>query len=378
MRGWTKEEEALLEDYSTGKRTSDEIALLVGKSKGAVRSRAHKLGKTKNIWNQFISEKIQQDVVESYVSGLTMAAVQQQFQLTYHQVRWCLKTAGKTVDRHRASVEATKDQLRILTPEECQLFQIRWKEGVSILQIATEIGCCKQVLGKHIKAFDLIRDASTLRGSIAQQVWVEGEELTQLVSDTVNTTLNQAALSKKFRLCKAILRRSLQKAGVDTAIHGRRKAAIAVRLGYLNGTRKISPRAGAGIKTLATTPFQGDLLMRSRTEARWASELNSQGWAWFYEVRGYPLKDGKNYLPDFWITQETVDQARIVLGDTPSAQCIRQYLQQVPCRLEDVKGWWDSQHPSFLKIQAFLQEYPRIPFNLRIENRKTKGWTLWP
>jgi hypothetical protein len=42
-------------------------------------------------------------------------------------------------------------------------------------------------------------------------------------------------------------------------------------------------------------------LFRSRTEARWACFFQHLGVEWHYELEGYRLRDGRCYLPDFWI-----------------------------------------------------------------------------
>lgn len=54
-----------------------------------------------------------------------------------------------------------------------------------------------------------------------------------------------------------------------------------------------------GVKAIETE-YAG-YRFRSRLEARWAVFFDALGIEWEYEPQGYTLKDGTNYLPDFYI-----------------------------------------------------------------------------
>jgi hypothetical protein len=117
--------------------------------------------------------------------------------------------------------------------------------------------------------------------------------------------------------------------------------------------------------------------MRSSTEILRASELNSFGYAWFYEVNNYLLLDGRRYLPDFWITEIPILEATEILKISPTKDQIKIFLKATPHCIEDTKGWWKETHPSYEKINTFIKENPNLSFSVRVEDRK-KRWILWP
>jgi hypothetical protein len=44
-----------------------------------------------------------------------------------------------------------------------------------------------------------------------------------------------------------------------------------------------------------------NVLFRSRLEARWAVYFSMRKWSWVYEPQRFKLKNGKSYLPDFYL-----------------------------------------------------------------------------
>ena len=375
---WTEVEDRVLEDYAVGLLSVVEVAVRTGRSKAAVRSRAHKTGKTVHVWNIHLAEATIQAVAQQYRAGRVLTEIQAATGLSYHQVRWCLDQVGSVVDRSRAAHKATEGQRRILTEAEKSTLQEFWGKGWSIQALARALGCCRPVVARHIREQGWTRSGSTLQSAQDRRRVFSAQETQDIVQAYKVEIISQHTLAKRFGTSSSTLRRVLQAAGVDIDKEWRRKHSERMLRDIRNGTRKLSPLAGRGIPTSCQTPFQGVVTMRSRTEARRAAELDDSGLAWFYEVRGYPLSSGQNYLPDFWIT---TDQVVDVLGTLPlvaSKHEILGYLQKSTYRLEDVKGWWRSDHPSASKIAAFMQEYPQMAFGLRIEDRKTGGWRLWP
>lgn len=165
--------------------------------------------------------------------------------------------------------------------------------------------------------------------------------------------------------------RLLRSLGVDT--NGCRGDRIrrSILKGYRNG-RQVPLSIGYGTKVLVSTPFQGEVWMRSRLESDRAASLTEEGVPWFYEVKRFDLSDGRTYLPDFWVAGCSLEQARSSLGDSPDLPSVRKFLDSVPHKVEDVKGWWREDHPTYSKVSTFRSEYP-VDFNVVL---KTKvGWS---
>src|SRR5690606_24601982 len=58
---------------------------------------------------------------------------------------------------------------------------------------------------------------------------------------------------------------------------------------------------GGGRMTTAIETEYAGYRFRSRLEARWAVFFDHLGVKWLYEPQGYTLRDGRRYLPDFWL-----------------------------------------------------------------------------
>jgi len=377
-RSWSESEDQLLTLYAAGKIDAASIAEITGRSFGSVVSRAHKIGRTRRVWNKHLQEDLTAETVAYYTEqGMTIAQVCNAVHLSYHHVRKCLRSAGVITDRHRAALVASSSQRRELGYEEQEKARALWKKGLTIQDIANEVGCCSVVLRRAIKLWGVTRSRKEMSGAISTRRYLADEDMKQLGALATTKGLNRNQLCHIFGAGWSTLRRHLTQAGIDTVEMGKRKAALRTREAFSSGARTVSPRVGVGIKTPALTPFQGLRLMRSRTEARWANELNRQGIAWFYEAFRYPLCNGTCYTPDFWITCVPLSKAKDLLGASPSKQSIRDFLCTTEHRVEDTKGWWGTTHPSFEKIQQFQQQYPHIPFQLRIEKHKKDGWILW-
>ena len=114
-------------------------------------------------------------------------------------------------------------------------------------------------------------------------------------------------------------------------------------------------------------------MMRSLLEASRAAHLDGEGVPWFYEVQRFTLSDGRTYLPDFWVADCTMEKTRSILGSSPGDTEILDFLMDTPHRIEDVKGWWRKDHPSYPKVSAFKSQY-QGEFNVVV---RTKGEWSW-
>lgn len=70
--------------------------------------------------------------------------------------------------------------------------------------------------------------------------------------------------------------------------------------------------------------------MRSSWEVKWALYLDSLGYKWFYEPRGFQLLEGKFYYPDFYVID--LDEYHEVKGrmDKRSKEKIEAFISLYP------------------------------------------------
>jgi hypothetical protein len=168
-----------------------------------------------------------------------------------------------------------------------------------------------------------------------------------------------------------LITRVLKDRGVDSEHWRRQKIAEAHRETYRNG-RQVPTSVGYGTKVKVVTPFQGTVMVRSKIEALRAGYLTELGVPWFYEVTRYVLEDGSTYLPDFWVAECLMVDAVVGLGGSPTLADARSFLARVPHRVEDVKGWWRADHPSYQKVIRFRAQYQGT-FNIVVKTRD--GWS---
>jgi len=174
--------------------------------------------------------------------------------------------------------------------------------------------------------------------------------------------------------CNTITASKLLKAcGVDWKLWRARKISAGAKRSFQQG-RVVPAACGYGKKVPILTPFQGIVVARSTTEGRRANQLIESGRAWFYELKRFRLSDGTTYLPDFWVSDATVEEALAVLGTSPSEGQISRFLFQCTYRVEDVKGYWKPGHTSYAKIHRFREEWPAVPFDVVVSDGKG-GWT---
>lgn len=367
-RLWTPEEDGVLHALYASLDV-EEVGRRLGRSVQAVRMRAHKIGATRCVWNTNLSGDVRRRVVSLYESGRTMLEVQEGTGLSYHQVRWCLGEVGIVTDRARAAKFATRAQMRILTPVEQEQVRGMWAANVAVRDIAAELGCWEGIVERFRDTNLPPRDFSLVlsENSGTRRVFSE-EARAKIVRLYTEGLQSDAEVAKVFGCCRRTVREVLRGEGVDlSAWHGR-KLSERAREAFRSGQRVISPKAGHGIKTPHQTPFQGVRVMRSRTEAARAKQLDEAGTAWFYEVQRFNLVAGDSYLPDFWITDVSLAGAKRALGDTPSLGAIRDFLGVTPHKIEDVKGWYGEKHPSKPKIDRFMLERPDLKLCINVFN----------
>jgi len=296
-----------------------------------------------------------------------MVEIEAETSLSYHQIRWCLKEAGVSVDRSKAAIKATQELVRAFTPEEEAVVRDLWETNVGIEKIAARIGCCKQVVHRWLKFQNMRRDRGIVVG-MAQTRHFSVEERERIVWDFTLGMKSRDQVAARAGTSRKTLSRILREEGVDIQYWTNRKLSEIAREGFATGKRVVSPRAGRGIATYYHTPFQGRVRMRSRTEAQRAKELDQKGIAWFYEAQRFLLSDSKSYTPDFWITRVPVGQVQGFVNK----RAIQAFLQQHDHEIEDVKGWWGDDHPSKGKIVQFVADYPEQDFHILVMKGRAK------
>ncbi len=63
------------------------------------------------------------------------------------------------------------------------------------------------------------------------------------------------------------------------------------------------------------------------------------------------------------------EEARSRLGSDPDPSAVLEFLNLTAHRIEDVKGWWGDNHPTYPKVSSFRSQHPGT-FNVVV---KTKG-----
>ena len=114
--------------------------------------------------------------------------------------------------------------------------------------------------------------------------------------------------------------------------------------------------------------------MGSRLEAIRAQQLSDANTPWFYEVQRYVVGGGNTYLPDFWVVEgASMGDVLGLLGNTPTMPDILRFLASTQYRVEDVKGWWRPDHPSYSKVESFRYSFPNIQFQVVVKDKD--GWS---
>lgn len=361
-KSWTTDEEGLLDRYVIGELSVQAISEMTGRSPLAVRARAHKLGKRRGSgWVRNFPPELKTKLGDMYLSGLTITEMEPVVGLSYHVIRSVITDLGITVDQSKAGRKASQGQVRVFTPTEQATIREMWDAKASVQSIAETVGCDRHTLRRFLKNHGDHR--VQVKGFPQRTATQEQQDL--IVREFTVGMKTRDNVASIVGCGRSLVGRVLRDAAVDINLWTGKKLSTIISAEYRSGKRSVSPRAGHGIRTQADTPFQGPLLMRSRTEAQRAQELNATGMAWFYEIQRYPLSDGHTYTPDFWVAQVPVGEAQTVLGVSPTRDAIRKYLSAVPHTVEDVKGWFNERHPSYEKIAAFRKEHT-VDFHVRV------------
>lgn len=236
--------------------------------------------------------------------------------------------------------------------------------GVDVYGISNSRAASKQSQTKTVQAEN--RHTLGLRGP-KFRVFTEVEQDLVVREFTSGKTAKEVSLL--VGCCPILITRILKDRGVDSEFWRRMKISEGHLASYRNG-RTVPVSIGYGTKVSVPTPFQGVRVMRSQTEADRASYLTKEGVPWFYEVCRFTLKDGRTYLPDFWLPQSTMSEVRDALGATPKKADMIRFLTSTSHQVEDVKGYWRPDHPTYEKIQTFRGDYPLVQFQITV---KTKG-----
>jgi len=364
-KSWTPDEEGLLDRYVAGELSVGDISEMTGRSPLAVRARAHKLGKLRGSgWVRNFPSELKAKLGGMYISGLTITEMEPVVGLSYHVIRSVLADLSIPVDQSKAGRKASKDQVRVFSAAEQTTILDLWGKKVSVQRIAETVGCDRHTLRGFLKSQDLHR--VPVMGFPQRTATQELRDL--VVREFTVGMKTRDEVTTSTGCGRSLVDRVLRDANVDISLWTRKKLSCIISAEYMSGKRSVSPRAGHGIRTQADTPFQGSVLMRSRTEALRAKELDATGMTWFYEIQRYSLSDGHTYTPDFWVTQVPVGEARNVLGVSPTRAAIRKYLSAVPHTVEDVKGWFNERHPSYEKIAVFRKEHT-VNFHVRVMSK---------
>lgn len=236
--------------------------------------------------------------------------------------------------------------------------------GVDVYGISAARSGAKQRRTKAIQSAN--RNAHGAHGP-KFRVFTEDEQ--NLVIREFTTGKTAAEVAALVNCCPSLVTRILRDRGVDSELWRRRKISETHLATYRNG-RSVPVSVGYGTKVRVQTPFQGELMMRSRVEADRAAYLINEGAPWFYEVQRFTLGDGRTYLPDFWLPQCSMSEVLGALGATPKKADLIRFLASTDHKVEDVKGYWRQDHPSYRKIQTFRGEFPSVRFQVTV---KTKG-----
>jgi hypothetical protein len=312
------------------------------------------------VWNSHLPQEIRDEVVKLHKEGHLIRQIEAISGLSYHQVRKCIENPNGIVHRVRKSK---------FNFDACDIADIIRRATVgleSAATIAKQYNCSKGHICNLLRKADVDLDfwcnqkkSKSLSGRspknqkpkrlIPQEqvdTWVH------LFTRDLKSTLDIASM---FNVRQSLVSSTLKQAGINVGqIALRRSVETRKKKGYFP-----SPKCGFGIKTEYTTPFQGTVTMRSRTEAARAKELDEEGFVWFYEVAPFRLKES-TYLPDFWVTKIPIHDARSSLGSYPGKSEIESFIAEHGCVLEDVKGWFNEKSSSFKKIKEFRGLFPDL------------------
>jgi transposase len=215
---WTPEEDLLLKKMLEEGSCYADLEPLFNRTVQTLRNRAHKLGVSRHIWNIYLPEEVQKQIIDFYQSGLVLTDIEKILGLSYHRVQWCVKKHGLLIDRSRAGKKSSQAQKRSITKEEQKIVDALWEKGVSIEKIAIEIDCCRSTLSKFIKENQYQRKMKRKGKKCLTE-----EQVSELISDFYGIQ-NRCFLGKKYKTSWFVLRRILKEAGVDTAAVGKIKA----------------------------------------------------------------------------------------------------------------------------------------------------------
>jgi len=372
VKSWTFEENALLDAYAKGVLSVDEVAKRTGRTVIAIRGRAHKAGITKKVWNRNLPVAQRNEVVRLYSNGLTMTEIQNRIGLSYHQIRWCLDNENVVSDHHPRTSGMVRNKIVRLFNESIPLNEIAEQVGRSRLTVMMVLRALGFDTGRNKNA-NIGKKSKGRKMPRREKKILSGDQVVQAVS-LYNQGYSTLALARVLHCSQRLVRDVLEISGFDVKRIAVERAIVSRKCARLEGKGTL-PAHGYGKRIPYETPFQGRVVLRSATEAFRAKELDAAGTAWFYEVRAYPV-GLKTYTPDFWVSAVSFMEARKSLGVSPDRTQILSFLENTKHVIEDVKGWWKPEHPSFNKIQKFRALYPEIPFGILLLD-PSKGVRKW-
>lgn len=267
-------------------------------------------------------------VIRSFMGGQKVTEIARNLRCDHHRVTKTLVCAGIDVYKVSAMRSGAKQSLT-----KSQQSEYRKAEGIR---------------GPNFRAF------TSDEQNLVVREFISGK------------TADEVALM--VRCSPTLITRILKDRGVDSEVWRRKKLSESLRKSYRQG-RTVPESVGYGTKVRVNTPFQGTVTMRSQLEATRASYLDEEGVPWFYEIQRFVLADGRTYLPDFWVADCTMEEARSRLGSDPDPSAVLEFLNLTAHRIEDVKGWWGDNHPTYPKVSSFRSQHPGT-FNVVV---KTKG-----
>lgn len=328
---------------------------------GLIKSHVISLGlRRQKSWDKHITSDTKGKVIAAYHAGVRITDIQEASGLSYVFVMRVLDIAGVEVEQRSGP---KRDQL---TFEEKSIVQTRWAEMATIESIAKEVGVSLGQVSRFAKAQLLSRDRGAVQRKNSHSRFTS-EQIAEMVRQSAQDLRNAEDVAQDFGCSAGLVSWYVRQSGV---LDGRDIRTEKMQQGYVDGRITVSPLSSRGVRTLSSTPFQGALFMRSRTEGQRANLFNSTGRAWFYEVQRYTLKDGRTYLPDFWFTDIPVEEARLVLGDDPQPKAIQQFLESTPHWVEETKGWFVSGKGNYDKVHAFAESGDCPRFSVLVSGDK--------
>ena len=312
------------------------------------------------IWNSHLPQEVRDEVVKLHKEGHLIRQIEAISGLSYHQVRKCIENPNGIDHRVR------KSKFEFDACDIADIIRRATGDLEPTATIAKQYNCSRGHICNLLRKADVDlnfwcnqKKSKSLSGRPPKnrklKRLIPQEQIDNWVHLFTHESKSTVDIASMFNVRQPLVSSTLKQAGIDVnRIASRRSVDTRRKKGYIP-----SPKCGFGIKTEYTTPFQGVVTMRSRTEAARAKELDEEGFAWFYEVAPFRLKES-TYLPDFWITKTPIHDAKSFLGLSPNKPQIESFIAEHGCVIEDVKGWFNEKSPSFKKIEEFRGLFPGL------------------